>query len=185
MSATLRRVSLAIAGLAVLAAACAAPGGGGATVTASPSAASPSAASSGTANGAQVTVAHTSAGDALAGPNGMTLYVFTRDTGTTPTCTGTCAANWPPFTVTSGSTATAGSGVDASMLGTTSGENGKTQVTYNGHPLYYFAGDSAAGDAKGQGLNGIWFIAAPDGSMGGASAAPSGEATPTATDLQY
>ncbi len=66
------------------------------------------------------------------------------------------------------------------LLGTTAAADGATQVTYNGHPLYYFAGDSAAGDANGQGLNGVWFVAAPDGSMGG-SGAPAA-ATPSATE---
>jgi predicted lipoprotein with Yx(FWY)xxD motif len=180
MSATIRRVSFAIAGVALLATACSAAGGGGGST------ATPSSAAS-TASGTQITVAHTSAGDALAGPNGMTLYFFTKDTGTTPTCTGSCAGLWPALTVGSGESATAGAGVNASMLGTTTAAAGGTQVTYNGHPLYYYAGDTAAGQANGQGYGGVWFIAAPDGTMGGASStgAGSASASPSASDLQY
>ena len=168
MTTATRRAVLGTAVLTLLLAACARPAGGGA---------SPTAAASG---GSAVTVGHTSAGDALAGKDGLTLYVFAKDTGTTPTCTDACAANWPPFTLPAGQAATAGDGVDGAMLGTTAAADGANQVTYNGHPLYYFKGDSAAGEANGQGLNGIWFVAAPDGSMGGSGA--SAAATPSATE---
>lgn len=172
MSATPRRAAPAVVALALLLAACASPGGSG--NSASPSAAASQAGGT-TAN---VTVAHTSAGDALAGPNGMTLYVFTNDSSGTSTCTGGCASTWPPFTLSSGQTAAAGSGVTASMLGTIQRSDGTTQVTYNGQPLYYYSGDSAAGDANGQGINGIWFIAPPSGTLPAASGSPSSTGNP-------
>jgi predicted lipoprotein with Yx(FWY)xxD motif len=108
----------------------------------------------------EITVADTAAGSALAGEDGMTLYTFDQDTEGTSACTGGCADNWPPFTVDEGEEATAGEGVTGE-IGTITRDDGSTQVTYNGAPLYYFAGDEAAGDSNGDGLNGVWHIAAP------------------------
>jgi predicted lipoprotein with Yx(FWY)xxD motif len=101
------------------------------------------------------------AGTYLVDGSGRSLYLYTPDTTSMSTCTGGCAQIWPPF-VTSGP-ATAGGGVTASMLTTTKQSDGSTQVIYNGHPLYYFAGDTAAGDTKGQGVMNIWFLVAPSG----------------------
>lgn len=97
-------------------------------------------------------------GDYLTGLNGMTLYVYTKDTADTSTCSGTCATNWPPLTVASGATVT---GPSAATMGfaTITRADGTTQVTYNHMPLYYFAGDSAAGDTNGQGKGGVWSVA--------------------------
>jgi predicted lipoprotein with Yx(FWY)xxD motif len=164
-SSLVRRAAPGVVAL-ILLAACA-PAGGESSST------PPAAASAGA--GPMLSVAQTSAGAALTGQGGRTLYEFAKDTGQTSACTDTCATNWPPLTVAAGESASAGSGADATMVGTISRPDGGTQVTYNGHPLYYFAGDSAAGDINGQGLNGVWFIAAPDGTMAGASA----EATAT------
>lgn len=109
----------------------------------------------------EITVAVTAAGSALAGEDGKTLYVFDNDTTPgTSACTGDCATNWPPFTVDEGEQATAGEGV-AGEIGTITRDDGSTQVTYNDKPLYYFSGDSAAGDSNGDGVGGIWHIAAP------------------------
>ena len=139
--------------------------------TGSPGASSPGASSGGGGGGAvTLTVSHTSAGDSLAGANGMTLYVDTKEQNGTIACTGGCAQAWPPLV----GTATAGSGVTGS-LGTITRPDGSVQVTYNGAPLYYYATDAAAGDATGQGVGGIWFIAAPSGAA--ASAAPSPSST--------
>lgn len=96
--------------------------------------------------------------------NGMTLYLFEKDTGSESTCSGECATDWPPLT-TSGSPH-AGEGVDASKLGTTKRDDGSTQVTYAGHPLYFFADDSAPGDTNGQGLDAYgaeWYVLSPAG----------------------
>ena len=129
---------------------------------------SPSAGSS-TAGGSGVTlaVAHTTAGDALTGAGGKTLYTNTKEKGGTIACTGTCVSTWPPLT----GTATAGSGVTGT-LATITRPDGAVQVTYNGSPLYYYAGDSAAGQSTGQGIGGIWYIASPTGATSSSSAAP-------------
>jgi len=86
---------------------------------------------------------------------GMTLYWFVPDTSTASKCTGSCATYWPPLI----GPVTAGSGVTG-MLGSITRPGGATQVTYDGHPLYTYAGDSAPGQAKGNGLNvsgGVWW----------------------------
>ena len=76
------------------------------------------------------------------------------------TCSGSCATNWPAFELDDGEKAIGGDGVTGAIA-TIKGVDGKDQVTYNGAPLYYFAGDSAAGDTNGQGKGGVWFVAAP------------------------
>jgi predicted lipoprotein with Yx(FWY)xxD motif len=91
----------------------------------------------------------------------MTLYVTSNDTANTSNCTGTCATNWPPLTVTSGTTPTAGMDVPGT-LGTITRSDGSTQVTYNGMPLYYYKGDQKPGDTTGNGLlSGAWSVAKP------------------------
>ena len=102
---------------------------------------------------------------------GFTLYSFAPDTATTSKCTGACAQIWPPVT----GPAAAGQGVTGT-LGTITRSDGSKQVTYNGHPLYTYTADTAAGQAKGNGLNvdgGVWHEvtasgqAAPAGTSGG------------------
>lgn len=95
-------------------------------------------------------------GSFLVDSKGMTLYIFTNDTANTSNCSGTCASNWPPL-LTSGAPA-AGTGVNASLLGTITRADGGAQVTYSGMPLYYFAADKAAGDTKGQGVKSVWYV---------------------------
>lgn len=97
----------------------------------------------------------------LVGPNGHTLYFNTVDTATAIKCTGGCAAEWPPLT----KAITAGTGLDQKDFGTAKRDDGSTQVTYFGHPLYYFSGDSNAGDKKGNELKdegGEWYATTPD-----------------------
>lgn len=116
----------------------------------------------------------------LAGEDAKTLYVFTKDAGGKSVCSGDCAAKWPPFVLDAGETVTAGTGVTGTF-GTITRDDGKTQVTYQGAPLYYFAADTKAGDVNGQGIGGVWFVAATGGGPGGASPAPSTPpASPTA-----
>ena len=113
-------------------------------------------------------------GSYVTGANGMSLYIFTKDTGSTSACTGGCADNWPALTVTALTDVTAGTGVTGT-LGTITGADGKLQVTLGGHPLYYFKNDAAAGDVNGQGLNDVWYLAGADGAglgMNGAAATP-------------
>jgi len=124
------------------------------------------------AGGASITVASSAAGDHLAGPNGRALYVFAHDSANTSTCTDTCATNWPPVTVAAGQQPVAGSGVTTQLATLTRGD-GSLQVTANGLPLYYYGGDSAATDIKGQGVLGIWFLAGVDGkALNGAAGSP-------------
>ncbi|HEY2669208.1 MAG TPA: hypothetical protein VGJ07_02410 [Rugosimonospora sp.] len=102
-------------------------------------------------------------GSYLTDASGRTLYLFATDTGTMSTCVGTCATNWPPLTTTGAPRA--GSGTAGPDLTTTTRTDGSTQVDYHGHPLYYYAGDTSPGDAKGQGLNdgGLWWVVSPAG----------------------
>jgi predicted lipoprotein with Yx(FWY)xxD motif len=153
-----------LAGLVVALAACspaASPTDSGAPSEApssAPSEAQASGAGSEAPSGLALRVVETSAGSALAGDNGMTLYIHNQEGTGTIVCTGGCLDNWPPLT----GDVEAGDG-DAALLGTTTRPDGIEQVTYNGFPLYYFVGDAAEGDATGEGLNGVWFIADPAG----------------------
>jgi len=101
-------------------------------------------------------------GTILVDQQGNTLYVFLQDTGDTSTCTGDCAATWPAL-IAKGEVKAGGGGVDESLLGASARDDGTTQVTYNGHPLYYFSGDHAPGDTNGQGIGDIWFVVSPAG----------------------
>ena len=113
-----------------------------------------------TASGAAATVgvSNEGLGNILVNSKGRTLYLFTRDSGTMSECSGACAVNWPPLKATG--KPTIGTGANASLTSTTSRPGGTKQVTYNGHPLYLFKGDSNPGDTNGQGLNafgGNWY----------------------------
>jgi len=107
----------------------------------------------------------TKAGKVLVGPNGRAVYLFEKDKGTTSECSGACAKAWPPLTTSA--KPTAGTGVTASMLGITKRADGTEQVTYNGHPLYYFEGDKKSGTIAGQGLDAFgaeWYVVGATGS---------------------
>jgi predicted lipoprotein with Yx(FWY)xxD motif len=98
-------------------------------------------------------------GKVLVNGHGQTLYLFEKDKHGKSACYGQCAAGWPPA-LTSGKP-TAGKGVSSSKLGTTKRKNGKLQVTYNGHPLYAYIGDSGAGQANGEGSKAFgaeWYV---------------------------
>jgi predicted lipoprotein with Yx(FWY)xxD motif len=113
---------------------------------------------------ATVSVANTGLGKILVDSQGKTLYLFAKDTGTKSTCSGGCATAWPPLRASG--KPTAGGGAKASLLGTTPRSDGKPQVTYNGHPLYGFQGDSKPGDTTGQGNPGFgapWYVLSPAG----------------------
>ena len=165
MDRSTNRVRASLSGLAVTAAivlgACSSAATPPPAATAAASAA-PSAAASSAASVATLVAATGSVGPYLTGANGMTLYTYKPDASSPgkSACNGTCAATWPPFEVAAGSTPTAGSGVTGAIA-TITRDDGSTQVTYKGAPLYYFKGDSAAGDTKGQGIGGIWFVVAP------------------------
>src|SRR6266568_4137163 len=104
--------------------------------------------------GARVAVANNAKlGQILVDDKGMTLYLFVKDTGTSSTCYDQCAKFWPPVLTTG--TPQAGTGANQSLLRTTTRSDGKVEVTYAGHPLYYFLNDKAPGDTKGQAVNGF------------------------------
>jgi predicted lipoprotein with Yx(FWY)xxD motif len=169
-----RRPLVAIATLAaagVLAAGCgsngSASGGGGIY------GGSGSAPTSGPSGAATITATSTKLGMILVDGSGRTLYLFAKDQPDQSACAGACAAAWP-VDQTSG-TPKAGSGVQASLLGTIKRSDNTTQVTYNQHPLYYFQGDSGAGQQNGQGVDAFgakWFVVNPAGDAvsGGATA---------------
>ena len=98
----------------------------------------------------------------LTGDDGKTLYLFTPDTTSASNCNGDCAATWPPFTLDDGETVKGGDGVTGTF-GTITRQDGSKQVTYAGHPLYYYAPDAAAGDTNGQGLFNKWYVVGADG----------------------
>jgi predicted lipoprotein with Yx(FWY)xxD motif len=132
------------------------------TAAASPS---PSPAPSPAATGTSIAVAtNAKLGQLLVDGKGMTVYLFVADTGTSSTCYTSCASIWPPVLTTGAPQG--GTGADASLLGTTTRTDGKVEVTYAGHPLYYFVQDKAPGDATGQGINGfggLWWVLSPAG----------------------
>ena len=114
--------------------------------------------------GATVAVAKTRIGRILVDSKGITLYDFVTDKGGVSGCYGACAALWPPL-ITKGKPH-AGPGVRASLLGTTKRKDGKLEVTYNHHPLYYFVTDRKPGQTTGQGVNqfgGPWWVLSPAG----------------------
>ncbi len=119
-------------------------------------------------------------GTFLTDASGRTLYLFAADHGDTSTCTGGCVSAWPPL-MTTGSPTPTGQ-VKANLLGTLGSGGGRRQVTYNGHPLYYFAGDTSSGETKGEGVNGFgakWWVVSPAGTAltqgsGGATSGSSG-----------
>jgi predicted lipoprotein with Yx(FWY)xxD motif len=149
-----------LAGVALLAAACGGNGGGYGAGNAPP-------ATTATAPATPTTLdlANSSLGKILVDSRGRSLYLFEADTGTTSTCTSEgCVAEWPPFIA--GGNPQVGAGLAANQLGTTTRGDGQQQVTYRGHPLYYFAGDSQPGSTEGQGLNdngGLWYVVRTDG----------------------
>jgi predicted lipoprotein with Yx(FWY)xxD motif len=167
-------ISLAGAGIVALGSgALAACGGGGATAAQSPvyggSGSTTSQQGTSQTTSGQVSTASTSLGTILVDSQGRTLYLFKADQGTKSACSGACASAWPPLRV-SGKPTVRGAAT-ASKLGTTQRSDGKPQVTYNGHPLYTYTGDSKPGDVNGQGLTAFgagWFALAPSGSASGA-----------------
>jgi predicted lipoprotein with Yx(FWY)xxD motif len=172
-----------VVGVALLAAACAS----GSSSSAPP--ASSASGSAAAAGGTVITTATSSGSTFLTDGSGRAVYLWVKDSGGTSQCSGACAGTWPPVT---GTPTVAGS-ANASDLGTITRSDGTKQVTYDGHPLYYFAGDSGAGTANGQGSDSFgakWWLVSPSGSDvtasvssftassgSGASTAPSKPAT--------
>jgi predicted lipoprotein with Yx(FWY)xxD motif len=163
---------VALATVGLVTAACGGSSGGGNSLKAQPAAGGGSAVTVMTRQGPM--------GTYLTDGKGRSLYTFAKDTGTTSNCSGACAQYWPPL-LTTGS-ASASGGAEQSKLGTTKRSDGKTQVTYGGHPVYLFVQDKKAGDTNGQGLNlsgGVWWLESPAGAnitakAGGGSSSDSG-----------
>lgn len=130
-------VPLVAAGIAALATACGGSGSGGSTAAVGTSS------GGGSTPAASATSVHSGPeGKYVTDSSGRTLYIFSKDTSSTSTCSGSCASEWPAY------------------------KSGGQQVVFHGHPVYYFAGDSAPGDTKGEGLNdfgGLWTMVKPDG----------------------
>ena len=130
-----------------------------------------------TASGKSATlgVASGDLGKVLVDSRGRTLYLFQKDSGTTSACTGECANDWPPLRANG--KPTEGDGATASLVTTIARPDGGTQVTYNGHPLYLYEGDTKAGDTNGEGVNafgGSWFALSPAGTQVSGPPAKSG-----------
>jgi predicted lipoprotein with Yx(FWY)xxD motif/plastocyanin len=118
-------------------------------------------------------------GSFLVDDQGRSLYLFTKDTPNTSNCYDKCEQAWPPL-FTQGAP-TAGTGADASLLGTTTRKDGKVQVTYNGWPLYYFVKDQKAGDVTGQDVGGVWYVLSAKGEKVESASGSSPAATATST----
>lgn len=122
------------------------------------------AATSASGHATVVDLAKSTDGPILVDGKGLTLYLWQADKSAKSTCYGACASAWPPLT-TRGKPS-AGTGVGAAKLGTTTRTGGTLQVTYNGHPLYYFAGDSSSGETNGEGSFGfgaLWEVVSAAG----------------------
>jgi predicted lipoprotein with Yx(FWY)xxD motif len=147
---------VAVAGVAAVVLAVAACGG---TSGSGGGYGAPATGSSGSSGKGSVALASSTLGKILVDGKGRTLYLFEADKGSSSTCDGACASAWPPLTTTG--KPTAGSGVSASKLGTTKRADGTTEVTYNGHPLYTYSGDTASGQTTGQGSRAFgaeWYV---------------------------
>jgi predicted lipoprotein with Yx(FWY)xxD motif len=110
----------------------------------------------------KISTANSPVGTYLVGPSGRTLYLWAADSGGKSSCAGACAQVWTPL-IGTGSAAT---GVNAADLSTTTRSNGQKQITYNGHPLYYYTADTGPRMAHGQGSNSFgakWWVVAPSG----------------------
>ena len=135
------------------------------SAAASTSAPASSAAGSST-TGTVITTQAGSAGAFLTTASGRTVYLWAKDGMNMSDCSGACASAWPPVPATG--TLTAAGSAKASDLGTITRSDGTKQVTYDGHPLYYFVGDSAAGQTNGQGSDNFgakWWLVAPSGAQ--------------------
>ena len=168
---------IGLVGVSVLVAACGSAASSGGTATSAPAAAA-----SASASGKSVSVATAKGMDGtyLVGPSGRALYLWVADRHDKSVCTGACAQVWPPVTTTS--SPVAATGVTASQLGTITRSGGTKQVTYDGHPLYYFASDTSKGSLTGQGNDGFgakWWLVAPSGSAITTTAAGSGASSST------
>ena len=125
-----------------------------------------------------------SLGSFLIGPNGLTLYTLSSETSTGSVCTGGCLANWPALIVAPGGSVSGPAGATGTFSTFTRADDGATQVALNSHPLYYFAGDSAAGQTNGEGIKafgGTWHVAAVAAAVATSKPSPATSPASTAT----
>jgi predicted lipoprotein with Yx(FWY)xxD motif len=170
----------ALLGVAVVVAAC---GGGSSSSKTSSAAASSYGA---TTSAASVGTTKGSLGTYLVGSSGRSLYIWVADSGGKSACSGACASAWPPLTTKAQPTATGGA--SASDLGMITRSDGTEQVTYKGHPLYYYAGDNSAGATNGQGSNQFgarWWLISPSGGQVSKSSTSSSTSGSTGSSSRY
>ena len=183
--------AIAVGGVALILAACGSSSSASSTTTASgagsagtttasqTSGAKPASTNVGAGKAVSLSTASGSLGTHLVGAGGRTVYLWQADTNGMSSCSGACAQAWPPV-LTKGAPK-ASSGVTASDLGTTTRSDGTKQVTYKGHPLYYFVQDTTAGATSGQGsaaFGAKWFVVAPSGAaITGSGSGSSGSTT--------
>ena len=149
----------------VLAAACASGGGSASSSATTPGNAGSGSPAAGSSSHLVIKTAAASGATFLTDGSGRAVYLWVKDSGGMSACTGACAAAWPA--VTSTGAPTVSGAAKASDLGTITRTDGTKQVTYDGHPLYYFVGDSGPGTATGQGSNNFgakWWLVSPAGS---------------------
>jgi predicted lipoprotein with Yx(FWY)xxD motif len=154
----------AAAALAIIAAGCGSSSGRSPSSSGPYGSAVAASAPDGAAAATKVGIANSPLGRIVVDGKGSTLYLFEKDKGHVSTCYGGCASIWPPVTI-KGKLA-AGDGVLAGNLGTTKRKDGKVELTYDGHPLYYYAGDVKRGDTNGEALDQFgaeWYVLAPSG----------------------
>ena len=158
-----RLLTGALVPIALVLSAC---GGGSTDAGAGGSSSNPtSTGSTGNSNDAVATAEASGVGTVLVNADGFTLYYLKTDAHREVTCTGDCAKNWPPDLVTAVPDAAGLSG----QLGTITNPAGGMQLTYDGWPLYTYVGDSAPGQANGEGVGGVWFAMTPAGPGAGDS----------------
>jgi predicted lipoprotein with Yx(FWY)xxD motif len=121
-------------------------------------------------------------GTYLTGRNGLTLYFFAKDTsGDATACTDPeCKGAWPPMTIPAAPAPAAPSGASGTVTSFIRSDDDQIQLAYDGHPLYYFAGDTKAGDTNGEGIGGLWYVADVAGTLPSAAPASAG-ASPAAS----
>ena len=171
------RLTVALAAAGLFAAACGGSSSGNNAKVASNN--QPSSAATSAGAKVSITTHKGPAGTYLTDSQGKSLYMFALDSGGQSMCSGSCATHWPPL---SGASAQTNGAANAAQAATIQRGDGTTQITYAGHPLYYYAGDASPGDTNGQGLNqdgGQWWLVAPSGKPLSAAAPASSSSSST------
>ncbi|NNN19750.1 MAG: hypothetical protein HKL84_07855 [Acidimicrobiaceae bacterium] len=171
-----------LAGLMLILAGC----GGSSSTSSSAYSSSSGSASQGIVS--SVSTINSKYGKILASTSGYVYYMFEPDTSKTSACYGACAITWPPVTVAGSANPAVSGGANKSLVGTITRTGGTKQVTYGGHPLYTFKGDSGPDQTNGQGINhfgGYWYVMGADGQPVTSVAASSTPGTTQVTTAPY